>query len=216
MDVNNYPFLSYLAGKGKPIVLSTGLSELYEIDRAVRVIEEAGNSQIAILHCVSIYPPRDEQVNLNNIGTLQSMYPDYPVGFSDHTLGTPIALASVVKGACIIEKHFTLDKSMPGWDHKVSADAEELKMLCDGTKRIAKALGSNRIRVVEKQARRSEFRRSIVLARNISAGEALEEADIDFKRPGTGLEPGMARWVVGRKVKKDLQYDHILTEEDLD
>lgn len=215
MDLNNYPFLSYLARKGKPIVLSTGLSELYEIDRAVRVIEDAGNKQISILHCVSIYPPNDEQVNLNNIETLQYMYPDYPIGFSDHTLGVPIALASVVKGTCIIEKHFTLDKSMPGWDHKVSADAEELKMLCEGSKRIAKALGSHRILAVEDQTRRSEFRRSIVLARDIKAGEVLLEADIDFKRPGTGLEPGMSSWLIGRKVNRDLENDHILAREDL-
>jgi len=115
MDLNNYPFLEYLAKKSKPIVLSTGLSELYEIDQAIRTIEEAGNIQISVLHCVSIYPPKDEQVNLNNIETLQKLYPNYPIGFSDHTLGIAIPLASVAKGACIIEKHFTLDKNMPGW-----------------------------------------------------------------------------------------------------
>lgn len=216
MDLNNYPFLAYIAGKGKPIVLSTGLSELYEIDRAIRTIEAAGNRNIAILHCVSIYPPRDDQVNLNNIDTLRALYPEYPIGFSDHTLGTPVTLAAVAKGACIIEKHFTLDKTMPGWDHKVSADRDELKTLCESSKRIAAALGSGRIMAVEDQARRSEFRRSIVLTRDVIAGEVLKESDLDYKRPGTGLEPGMSEWVVGKRVNKDLAYDHVLCREDLD
>ena len=121
MDLNNYPFLEYLAKKNKPVVISTGLSELYEIDKAIKTIENTGNKKIAILHCVSTYPPVDADVHLNNIKTLMAAYPEYPVGFSDHTLGTAISLASVALGVCLIEKHFTLDKNMEGWDHKVSA-----------------------------------------------------------------------------------------------
>src|SRR5690606_11888881 len=136
MDLNNYPFLQYIASKARPMVLSTGLSELYEIDKAIRTIENAGNLNIVILHCISIYPPKDEQVNLNNIDTLRTIYPKYPIGFSDHTLGTSIPLASTVKGVCLIEKHFTLDKNMEGWDHKVSANPEEMQIICSETKRI--------------------------------------------------------------------------------
>ena len=215
MDLNNYPFLEYIANKGKPIVLSTGLSELYEIDKAIRTIEDTGNRNIVILHCVSIYPPKDEEVNLNNIRTFQNIYP-YPVGFSDHTLGYEIPLASVAFGACLIEKHFTLDKNLPGWDHKVSATPDEMKIIVEGSKRIHKALGSYRITAEEDIERRTEFRRSIVLTRSLKKGERIRMEDVDFKRPARGLPPEMVKFVVGRRVNKDLDCDHILKLEDID
>ena len=122
MDLDNHSFLQQIASRGKPVVLSTGLGTLAEIDQAVRAIEETGNRRIVLLHCVSNYPPDDSDVNLRNIDMLRDNYPDYPVGFSDHTIGTAIPLAAVARGAAVIEKHFTLDKGMEGWDHKVSAD----------------------------------------------------------------------------------------------
>ncbi len=215
MDLNNYPFLEYIAKKGKSIVLSTGLSELYEIDKAIRTIENAGNNKIVILHCVAIYPPKDEEVNLNNIDTLRKLYPDYPVGFSDHTLGYSIPLAAVAKGACIIEKHFTLDKNMFGWDHKVSATPDELKIICEESKRIHKALGSFSLRCEEDETRKTEFRRSIVIKRDMSVGEIITESDIDYKRPGTGIKPEHTGFVIGRTVKRALKSDDILNFEDL-
>ena len=216
MDLNNYPFLEYLAKKGKPIVLSTGLSELYEIDKAIKTIEETGNKQIIILHCVSTYPPKDEDVNLNNIASLMKIYPEYPIGFSDHTLGTVTPIAAMSLGACIVEKHFTLDKNMEGWDHKVSATKDEMEVIVEGAKRIHKALGSFRITATESQEKRKEFRRSIVLARDMKKGETIKEDDIDFKRPGEGLEPEIAKIIIGRKINKDLQYDYILQLEDIE
>lgn len=216
MDVNNYPFLEYVAKKGKPIVISTGLSELYELDKAIRTIENCGNKNIVILHCVSIYPPKDEQVNLNNITTLQNLYPDYPIGFSDHSLGTSIPLAAVAKGACIIEKHFTLDKNMFGWDHKVSADPDELKTICNESKRVYKALGSFRIMQEEDYNRISEFRRSIVVTRDMKKGEIITENDIDYKRPGRGIPPEYYKFIIGRKLNKDLKYDDLIQLEDLE
>lgn len=215
MDLNNYPFLTYLAKKGKPIVISTGLSELYEIDKAIKTIEEAGNKQIVILHCVSTYPPVDSDVHLNNIRTLMATYPDYPIGFSDHTLGTAIPLASVALGVCIIEKHFTLDKNMEGWDHKVSATKDEMQVIVTGAKRINEALGSFRITATESDEKKREFRRSIVLTKTMKKGEVITTEDIDYKRPGTGLAPDMTEFVIGRPVNKDLEFDHILTKEDL-
>ena len=149
MDLNNYPFLEYIAKKNKPIVLSTGLSELYEIDKAVKTIEKAGNNKIVILHCVANYPPADNDVNLNNIKTLMSTYPEYPIGFSDHTLGTAIPLAAVTLGACLIEKHFTLDKNMEGWDHKVSATKNEIQEIINNAGRINDAMGTHRIKAIE-------------------------------------------------------------------
>jgi sialic acid synthase SpsE len=214
MDLNNYPFLEYIAEKGLPIVLSTGLSELYEIDKAIRTIEKAGNSQMVLLHCVSIYPPKDEEVNLRNIQTLQTLYP-YPVGFSDHTLGFSIPLAAVTMGACIIEKHFTLDKSLFGWDHKISALPDELKIICDESKRIWTSLGSNRILCEEGEERKAAFRRSIVATRKIKAGEVVQENDIDFKRPGTGIAPAESQYVIGRMVRKDIGADELILWNDL-
>ena len=215
MDLNNYPFLEYIAKKNKPIILSTGLSELYEVDKAIRTIEDTGNKDIVILHCISKYPPLDEEVNLNNIKTLQTTYP-YPIGFSDHTLGYEIPLASVAFGACVIEKHFTLDKNMPGWDHKVSATPDEMKIIVEGAKRIQKSLGSYRISAVEDLERRVEFRRSIVITKDMKKGEIITKNDIDFKRPARGLAPEMDKFIIGRKLNKDLKYDSILQLEDIE
>lgn len=215
MDLNNYPFLEYLAKKGRPMVISTGLSELYEIDKAVKTIENTGNNQIVILHCVSTYPPVDSDVHLNNIKTLMAAYPEYPIGFSDHTLGTAIPLASVALGACLIEKHFTLDKNMEGWDHKVSATKDEMKEIVENAKRVSDALGSFRITATESDEKKREFRRSIVLTRDIKKGETIQEEDIDYKRPGGGFNPDMTEYVIGRKAKTNLMYDKILTNEDL-
>lgn len=215
MDLNNYPFLEYIALKGVPIVISTGLSEVYEIDKAVRTIESTGNKNIILLHCVSIYPPDDNQVNLKNIQTLRTLYPNYPIGFSDHTIGFSIPLAAVSLGACIIEKHFTLDKNMEGWDHKVSATPNELSMICSESKRVVRAMGDNRIKVQEDRERIASFRRSIVAIRDIEAGEKIQRSDIDFKRPAQGISPGDLEWVIGRVTKIKLKMDHPITKEQL-
>ncbi|OCQ20178.1 N-acetylneuraminate synthase [Pseudoalteromonas luteoviolacea] len=215
MDLNNYPFLDYLARKGKPIIISTGLSELSEIDKAVKTIENAGNTDICILHCVSTYPPVDSDVHLNNIKTLQQAYPNYPIGFSDHTIGVEIPLASVAMGAAVIEKHFTLDKNMEGWDHKVSATQDEMQQIVSGAKRINDALGSFRISATESDEKKEEFRRSIVLTRSMKAGDTIALEDLEFKRPGTGIQPEFAEFIVGLTVNKDLPYDYILTKDDL-
>jgi len=215
MDLNNYPFLEYLAKKNKPMIISTGLSELYEIDKAVKTIESTGNTQIIILHCVATYPPEDKDVNLNNIKTMMNNYPEYPIGFSDHTLGTAIPLASVALGACLIEKHFTLDKNMEGWDHKVSATKDEMKEIVENSKRISDALGSFRISATESDEKKREFRRSIVITREMKQGDVIRIEDIDYKRPGGGFDPDMTEFLVGRTLNKDLKDDHILSKEDI-
>ena len=215
MDLNNYPFLEYLAKKGKPMIISTGLSELYEIDKAVKTIEEAGNNQIAILHCVATYPPEDTDVNLNNIKTLMAAYPEYPIGFSDHTLGTVIPLAAVALGACLIEKHFTLDKNMEGWDHKVSATKDEMQAIVEGSERIVKAMGSFRISATETDEKKKEFRRGIVITRGMTKGDTIKIEDIDYKRPGGNLSPEMTDFIIGRTINKDIKSDHILTKNDM-
>lgn len=216
MDLNNYPFLDYVAKKGAPVVLATGLSELWEVAKAVKMIEDAGNNQIILLHCISVYPPRFEDINLNNIIGLRSMFPDYPIGFSDHSIGVEIPAAAAALGSCIIEKHFTLDKDMFGWDHKISADPSELKELVDSADHIYKALGSTK-RVVNNDEikKRDAFRRSIVAAGNLKAGDVITYDDIDFKRPGTGITPGEVQNIVGRTLKRDVAFDQMISLEDL-
>ncbi len=214
MDVNNYPFIQYIASKNRPIILSTGLSTLSEIDEAIRIIENAGNNQIVILHCVAIYPPNDQQINLKRIDTLQTAYPEYPVGFSDHSLGTCIPCAAVARGACLIEKHFTLKNEMEGWDHKISANPDQLKELVQNAKRVQLAIGSSRIKQVENQQRLNEFRRSIVAAKDISKGEIFTEEMLLFKRPGTGLPPGDAKYIIGKKAKTSIQQDVLIKKDD--
>lgn len=213
MDLNNLPFLKYIAGKNKPVVLSTGLGSLADVDEAVSCLEENGCNEIVLLHCTSIYPPDDEQVNLNNIDMLRDTF-GYPVGYSDHTLGTIAPIMAVAKGACVIEKHFTLDKKMAGWDHKVSADSNDLKIIVEAAKRGNKMLGSRRKRVIESQERLNAFQRSIVAARDIPKNKIIEIQDIDYKRPGTGISPKYIEFIIGKKARRDIGFDEIINMED--
>lgn len=213
MDLNNVPFLKYVASKGKPVVISTGLCDLADVNDAVKALKSNGCNEIYLLHCVSIYPPQDDQVNLNNIDLLRMAF-GLPTGYSDHTLGTIAPIMSIAKGVCIIEKHFTLDKEMVGWDHKVSANPEELKQICEAAEHGYQMLGSFTKVVNEDQERRDAFQRSIVVARPIKKGEIIKEEDIDYKRPGTGIPPKYYEFVIGKEAKRDLEYDEILQMSD--
>jgi sialic acid synthase SpsE len=215
MDVNNFSLLSYVARKQKPILLSTGMATLAEIKSAVKVIEAENNRQVIILHCVSLYPPKYKNVHLNNIVMLRKEF-CYPVGFSDHTFGIDVALAAIALGACVIEKHFTIDKNLPGWDHEISADAEELRFIVTGSRHISEALGDYR-RIIsdEEKIKKDKFRRSLVAARDLKAGWELKETDLNAKRPGTGIPPNEIQSVIGRALKKDVQYDQVIFWDDL-
>lgn len=211
MDINNYSLLKYIGEKGKPVILSSGMSTIAEIDNAVKVIENTGNKKIIILHCVSLYPPEPEDIHLNNILLLQKMYPNYPIGFSDHTIGTSVPIASVALGASVIEKHFTLDKDLPGWDHEISADPEEMKYIVEESKIVSKALGNYHRTVTEaEEEKKLKFRRSIVVTRDMRKGEVIKEVDITFKRPGTHISPDQMQYVIGRKLNRDLSEDDLL------
>lgn len=215
MDINNYQLLKYLAQFNKPILVSTGMANLSEIEKAVKIIEKEGNFKIIILHCVAIYPPEYKDLNLKNITMLQNTF-GYPVGFSDHSLGFTAPLASVALGACVIEKHFTIDKDLPGWDHEISANPEEMKKIVYGSKAIYESLGNYR-RIVSKkeEEKKKVFRRSIVLNKNLKAGDIIKEKDISLKRPGTGFPPDEIKSIVGKKLKRDFEADHLLTEDDI-
>jgi N,N'-diacetyllegionaminate synthase len=168
-----------------------------------------------LLHCVSIYPPEPDTVNLRNMAGLRSAFAA-PVGFSDHTIGVAVPLAAVALGACVIEKHFTLDKDLEGWDHAISADPAELAAIAAGGRAVWAALGTTERTVGEAElAKRRQFRRRIVLRRALVAGQPLAFDDLDFKRPGTGIGPDETGYVVGRRVARDLPADHELEWSDL-
>jgi N-acetylneuraminate synthase len=216
MDINNYPLLRYIASTMKPILLSTGMATLAEIDNAVHIIEKEGNSQIVLLHCISIYPPAYEDIHLHNITMLQQTFP-YPIGFSDHSIGTHIPLAAATLGSCVIEKHFTIDKELPGWDHEISADPSEMQVIVEQSKLVNTALGSfNRTVSANEEIKKIKFRRSIVAACDLVSGQIIGKDDITSKRPGTGIPADLADYILGRTVKREIHYDSLLKWEDLE
>jgi len=215
MDINNFPLLKHVALKNKPLIVSTGMSTIAEIDKAVSLCKSEGNKDISLLHCISIYPPEYEDINLNNIPMLKEVF-GCEVGFSDHTIGFSIPLAAVALGAVIIEKHFTLDKNLPGWDHEISANPREMKIIVEESKHIVKSLGS-KVKIVSnaEKEKLKKFRRSVVLKRELKKGYVLKLDDLDFKRPGTGIAPNEYDFVVGRQLKVDKNEDDLLMWEDL-
>jgi len=215
MDINNLLLLKCIARKNNPIIMSTGMATLAEIENGVKTIESEGNHQIILLHCIAIYPPAYEDINLNNIPMLRRTF-NYPVGFSDHTVGISIPLASVALGSCVIEKHFTLDKEMPGWDHDISANPTEMKQIVEESRKIVKALGSyRRLLSQAEEDKKLKFRRSIVVTRDLRNGHILTLDDLTFKRPGTGLHPDETKYVIGRKLKQDKKKDELIYWDDM-
>lgn len=215
MDVNNLLLLKHIARKNKPIIMSTGMATLAEIENAVKTIEQEGNSDIILLHCISIYPPAYEDINLNNIPMLRQTF-DYPVGFSDHTIGISIPLASVALGSCVIEKHFTLNKDLPGWDHEVSANPEEMRIIVAESRNIVNSLGTFRRTVSQaEEEKKLKFRRSIVANSYLKKGHKITSNDLSFKRPWTGISPDELDYVIGRKLNKDVKGDELIMWDDL-
>lgn len=214
-DITNIPFLKHIARKGKPIYLSVGASYLSEVDEAVRAIKEEGNDQICLLHCVLSYPTKNEDANLNIITTLKRIYPDIPIGFSDHTLPDEcmtILTTAYLLGADVIEKHFTLDKTLQGNDHYHAGDPADFAKAVNNFKLIQTIMGQKEKTVLDcEQIPRREARRSLVLTHDMKKGEVLTEKDLIAKRPGTGISPKYQDIVLGRTLKEDLKEDDILT-----
>ena len=212
-EVTNLPFLAHVARKGKPMIVSTGMSYLGEVDAAVRTIRDAGNRDIVLLHCVSNYPAAIEDVNLKAMQTMAVAF-DVPVGYSDHTLGIEVPMAAVAMGAHVIEKHFTLDRSLPGPDHVASLEPDELAAMVRGIRLVESALGHGQKEPAASEANTAAVaRKSLVAAREIPAGTTLTEDLIAIKRPGTGLPPVMRRNLVGRRVKTRVPAGALLTLE---
>lgn len=214
-DLNNFELLNALAERGKPMVLSTGMATLGEIDRAIEQVTKRGCNELAILHCIAVYPPALEDINLNNITMLQKTF-GLPVGFSDHSIGFSIPLASVALGACIIEKHFTTDKDLPGWDHEVSADPYEMEIICRESANIARSMGSyQRVLSEAELAKKMKFRRSVVVNKDLPAGHVLRREDLTSKRPATGISPDLLENLIGRELKTDLAEDTLLSWDNI-
>lgn len=214
MELNNYPYLAGLGGLGVPLVLSTGMGSLEEIRDAVKVIEEAGNRDICILHCVSVYPAPVASTRLQNILGLRAEFPDYPIGYSDHTAGIEVPIGAVALGACLIERHFTLDASRIGMDNQMATEPEMMAAMVKGCRNVHVALGGeSRILSDEEYAQRVKMRRSIVTRRALKAGTILQLEDLDAKRPGNGLEPRCMSELVGKRLLVDVGEDEMVLRE---
>jgi N,N'-diacetyllegionaminate synthase len=209
-EITNLPFLAHVARKGKPVILSTGMSTLEEVRAAVRTVRAAGGRSLALLHCVSLYPTDPADVNLRAMATLEEEF-RAPTGFSDHTPGTAISLAAAALGACVIEKHFTMDKTLPGPDHRMSLDPSELRAWVAGIRAVESALGSGRKAPVagEREIARVA-RKSLAAARDIPAGAVLTPDMVVRLRPGTGMSPAALPSVLGKKARRAVPAGTIL------
>ncbi|AZT90577.1 N-acetylneuraminate synthase [Caldicellulosiruptor changbaiensis] len=212
-DLTYLPFLEYIAKFKKPIILSTGMSNLGEIEAAINIINQAGCNDITLLHCTSSYPAKVEDVNLKAIITLKEAF-KLPVGYSDHTEGIEVAIAAIAIGATIIEKHLTLDKKLEGPDHKASLSPNEFKFMVDCIRNVEKAMGNGIKKCTKSEEEiKVKARRSIVAKRKLLRGEEITFEDIEFKRPAIGLQPNEVYKIIGKKVKEDIEEDEIIKIE---
>ena len=217
MDLVNLDLLSYMASTQYPIVLSTGMGSIEEIEKAVETITKNGNTKICILHCVSLYPTQTKEMNLQNILGLRSSFTNFPIGFSDHSEGASLAIAATALGAALIEKHFTLDKTKIGMDNQMAMESDQLTQMIQGCKDVYESLGQKERAVSAAEvAQRKIMRRSLVSTREISVGEILQRQDITFKRPGNGIKISDLDSVIGKKVILSIPKDSIIEASNLE
>lgn len=213
-EITNLPYLRHVGGLGETVILSTGMSNMDEIESAINILEESGTSRnrITVLHCTTAYPAPMSDVNLQAMQSIQRLL-KVSVGYSDHTLGIEIPIAAVALGASIIEKHFTLDRTLPGPDHKASLEPEELKAMVQSIRNIELALGDGKKRIMPSELRNREIvRKSIVTLQAIKAGEVFTTQNLTPKRPGTGVSPMEWDKFLGRKAQRDYQIDELIDE----
>jgi N-acetylneuraminate synthase len=212
-EITNLTFVEHIARKGCPLIVSTGMSTLDEVGKAVDTIRATGNQQLVLLHCISNYPAQPSSVNLRAMHTLAEVF-GVPVGYSDHTTGIDIAIAAVALGACIVEKHFTIDRVLPGPDHRASLQPDELALMVRSIRNVEASLGDGIKRPASEEANTAAVaRRSLVAARYIAAGTVLTEDLVAILRPGTGLAPAMRPQLVGRRIRHDIEAGTLLTLE---
>lgn len=210
-ELTDFQFLELVAKFKKPIIMSTGMSTLDEVKEAVEVIYAVNNQKLILMHCTSNYPADYRDVNLRALITLEKQF-DLPIGYSDHTEGTEIAVAAVALGSALIEKHFTLSRKMRGPDHKTSIEPKAFKAMVQAVRNVEKSLGSGQKRPAFREKHiMGLVRKSLVSNIDIPKGMALKKSMITIKRPGTGIEPKYYNEVLGRKVKKFVKKDTVLT-----
>lgn len=211
-ELTNLPYLRYLTRRGKPVFLSTGMATLGEIEAAIAVVEQAGTprDRITVLHCTTEYPTPMDEVNLSAMANMGKAF-GVAIGYSDHTQGIEVPIAAVALGASVIEKHFTLDRSLPGPDHRASLEPEELKAMVSGIRNIEKAMGDGIKRPGPSELKNKPIaRKSLVAAQPIKVGDPFTSENLVAKRPGTGVSP--MRWdeVIGRKAPRDFDEDELI------
>lgn len=209
-EIENVPYLKKIAKTGKKVILSTGMSNLSDIEFALDILREAGAKDISVLHCNTDYPTKMEEVNLTAMNTIGNAFL-VEIGYSDHTKGIEIPIAAVALGAKIIEKHFTLDKNMEGPDHKASLEPDELKAMVDSIRNVEIALG-NGIKALTNSEKKNikVARKSIICSSYIKKGEVFTEENLTIKRPGTGLSPKMWDKIIGKKAQRDYNVDEMV------
>jgi N,N'-diacetyllegionaminate synthase len=208
------PLIQAMARSGIPTVLSTGMATYAEIEDAVNAFRQAGGKDLILLHCTSSYPTPPEDVHLRKLPALASAF-DCPAGFSDHSCGNVAAIAAVALGACMIEKHFTLDKNLPGPDHRFSADATEFCALAEAVRCVETNLGSPELKPVRsEEVGRRDYRLSCVAARDLAPGHCLTDTDIAFRRPGYGFPPKHSATLLNRRLNKEIATGHVFALED--
>lgn len=203
-ELVDIPLLKKIAKTGKPIIMSTGMATIEEINEAIEAISSSGNSSLALLKCTSAYPAPPEEMNLNTIPYLAKTY-EVPVGLSDHTLGSAVAVASVALGGCIIEKHLTLSRQDPGPDSAFSTEPHEFKAMVDDIRTVEKALGQVTFEVTEKQKENRVFRRSLFVVKDIKKGELFSSENVRSIRPGHGMHTRHLDLILGKKALNDVK-----------
>ncbi|MBQ6560014.1 MAG: N-acetylneuraminate synthase [Erysipelotrichaceae bacterium] len=215
-EITNLPLLIKIAQLHEPIIMSTGMSTLEEVGNAVKVLKDNGATDITLLHCTTEYPAPYEDVNLKAMDTMKEAF-GLPVGYSDHTKGIEIPIAAVARGACVIEKHFTLDRNMEGPDHKASLEPQELAEMVRTIRNVEQAIGDGVKKVSASELKNQDIaRKSIIAAKAIKAGEVFTEDNITTKRPGNGIDP--MRWfeLLGKTAKHDYEEDYLIEKDELD
>lgn len=208
-EITNFTLLEYIAKKQKPIIISTGMSTIGEVEEAINLIEKY-NKNIVLMHCLTSYPAKKEHANLNVIKTLKCAFKK-PVGFSDHTLGIEMSVAAVAMGSCVIEKHFTIDKDLPGPDHKASLEPHEFAEMVNSIRNVEKGMGNGIKKPTDNEIKIKKLvRKSIVAKEDIPSGTILKEDMLDFKRPGTGIEPKNLKKLIGKELIKDVNKDTLI------
>lgn len=214
-EITNFPLVAHVARMQKPIIMSTGMANMGEVTRALEEIYTCGNRDVVLLHCVSNYPAEPSSINLRAMATMREEF-RVDVGYSDHTRGIEIPLAAVALGACVIEKHFTLDKNLPGPDHKASLEPHELREMVRCIRNVEASLGNGKkIPTADELKTADAARRSLVAARRILAGTVITDEMIAILRPGTGLQPAMKPSVVGKRLLRNLDEGELFALENL-